>query len=221
MVPRTVWLPVSAAGVHCQFPLESRLLKAQTTSATTLYAKFLKSLDVLASDDLLETSGAKLSTGGPGAMMQTFEEGSGGVLFVDEAYQLVASHSSVAGKQVLDVILGEMDRNHHDIDSDSDDGDSDERNCQKWVVIFAGFKEEFEPFFAHNDGLSSRLPQVLTFRDFSEDRLRNILLGFFEKRFSRHEFEIEGGKDGQILADLGILSKETVRAHALRFTPGI
>ncbi|KAK0673404.1 P-loop containing nucleoside triphosphate hydrolase protein [Cercophora samala] len=171
------------------------------TTVAKLYARFLKSLGVLASDNLIETSGAKLATDGPGAMIKTFNRRSGGVLFVDEAYQLVASHSSVAGKQVLDVILGEMDRNHYDSDSDSEVRYSDNRNPPiKWVVIFAGYKQEFEPFFAHNDGLSSRLPQVFTFGDFSDDQLRNILLGFFEKRFSRHSFEIEGGKDGPFVS---------------------
>ncbi|KAK1836439.1 P-loop containing nucleoside triphosphate hydrolase protein [Podospora conica] len=197
------------------------------TTVAKLYAKFLKSLGVLASDDLVETSGAKLATGGPSAVVDLFEDGDGGVLFVDEAYQLVSSHSSVAGKQILDVILGEMDRNHHDSDSDSDDSDSDQSNPQKWVVIFAGYKEEFEPFFAHNDGLSSRLPQILTFGDFSSDQLRNILLGFFAKRFSRHQFEIEGGTDGPFVGAVvrritqgrgrrGFGNARTVRNHFQR-----
>lgn len=149
------------------------------TTVAKLYAEFLKAMGVLKLEDVVETSGVKLASNGPRAMMDIFEDEDGGVLFVDEAYQLVASHSSVAGKQVLDIILNEMDS-----------------SPPKWVIIFAGYKEEFEPFFAHNDGLSSRIPQVLTFEDFSNTQLHSILLSFFKKRFSRHEFEIEGGLDG-------------------------
>lgn len=149
------------------------------TTVAKLYAQFLESMGVLESEDVVETSGVKLASNGPKAIMDIFEQGDGGVLFVDEAYQLVASHSSLAGKQVLDVILGEMDS-----------------NPPRWVVIFAGYKEEFDPFFAHNDGLSSRIPQVLIFEDFSNAQLHSILLSFFQKRFSRHSFEIEGGPDG-------------------------
>lgn len=149
------------------------------TTVAKLYAQFLESMGVLKSKEVVETSGVKLATNGPRDIMKIFERKSGGVLFVDEAYQLVASHSSLAGKQVLDVILSEMDS-----------------RPPKWVVIIAGYKEEFEPFFAHNDDLSSRIPQVLTFEDFSNAQLHSILLGFFQKRFSQLSVEIEGGLDG-------------------------
>lgn len=149
------------------------------TTVAKLYAQFLKAMGVLKLEDVVETSGVKLASSGPRAMLDMFEDRDGGLLFVDEAYQLVSSHSSVAGKQVLDVILSEMDC-----------------NPPRWVIIFAGYKEEFEPFFAHNDGLSSRIPQVLTFEDFSNAQLRSIFLSFFRRRFSRHKFEIEGGIEG-------------------------
>ncbi|CZS74940.1 unnamed protein product [Fusarium graminearum] len=154
------------------------------TTVAKLYAEFLKSMGVLESDDVLETTGAKLGSNGARDIIETFEEGDGGVLFVDEAYQLVATHSSHAGKQVLDVILGEMDK-----------------SPPKWVLIFAGYKEEFEPFFAHNDGLSSRIPQVLTFEDFSNTQLHSILLRFFNTRFAQHRsnIQIEGNPNGRYM----------------------
>jgi len=54
-----------------------------------LYTEFLKSTGVLKSDVVEETSGAKLASGGPRAIIETLKENDGGVLFVDEAYQLV------------------------------------------------------------------------------------------------------------------------------------
>lgn len=154
------------------------------TTVAKLYAKFLKSMGVLESDDVLETTGAKLGSNGARDIIETFEDGYGGVMLVDEAYQLVSSHSSHAGKQVLDVILGEMDK-----------------SPPKWVLIFAGYKEEFEPFFAHNDGLSSRIPQVLSFEDFSNTQLHSILLSFFNTRFAQHrsKVKIEGNPDGRYM----------------------
>ncbi len=103
----------------------------------------------------------------------------GGVLFVDEAYQLISPHASNAGKQVLDIILTEM-----------------EKSTAKWVVIFAGYKNDLEAFFAHNDGLKSRIPYVMDFQDFSETQLHSIFLGLIEKRY-KGRCTIEGGPSGQ------------------------
>jgi len=93
-----------------------------------LYAEFLKSTGVLKSDVVEETSGAKLASGGPGAIIETPKDNDGGVLFVDEAYQLVCQQDWSGMQQVLDIIFGVMESN------------------PRRVVIFAGYKEVFEPF---------------------------------------------------------------------------
>ena len=51
----------------------------------------------------------------------------GGVLFIDEAYQLVSAHASVQGKRILDLILTAM-----------------EDAVGKMAVIFVGYKDEME-----------------------------------------------------------------------------
>ncbi|KAK4205525.1 P-loop containing nucleoside triphosphate hydrolase protein [Triangularia verruculosa] len=149
------------------------------TTVAKLYARFLESMGVLESNYVVNTSGATLVSNGPGAIMNILERGDGGVLFVDEAYQLVAPPSSLAGKQVLDAILDEMDS-----------------HSSRWVVIFAGYKEGFDLFFAQNDALSSRIPYIFTLQDFSDAQIRSLLLNMFQERFTRHSYTIEGGPNG-------------------------
>lgn len=79
----------------------------------------------------------------------------GGVLFMDEAYQLV---KDPVGKQILDLLLKKM-----------------EDGIGKMCVIFAGYKEEMESFFEHNPGLSSRIPWTFNFPNFTEAYLWAIL----------------------------------------------
>ncbi|KAI1362040.1 P-loop containing nucleoside triphosphate hydrolase protein [Xylaria arbuscula] len=157
------------------------------TTVARLYAKFLRSKRVLKSSRVIETSGGVLASKGPNGAIKIFdeeeeeEEEKGGVLFVDEAYQLVADHSSYSGKQVLDIILAEM-----------------ENHAERWVVIFAGYKKDFEPFLAHNEGLSSRIPRMLDFDDFNTQQLYDIMLSLFQKRFKYQKcrYKIEGQPGG-------------------------
>ena len=105
-------------------------------------------------------------------------QGSGGVLFVDEAYQLVSPHASNAGRQALDIILTEM-----------------EKKAGRWTVVFAGYKGDLEAFFAHNEGLQSRVPHVMEFSDFDEAQLRMILLRLIEEMYGGR-MKVEDGPDG-------------------------
>ena len=72
--------------------------------------------------------------------MEGILNAAGGVLFVDEAYQLADGHN-YGGKQVLDFLLAEM-----------------ENNVGKIVFILAGYNKEMEKFFEHNPGIPSRVP---------------------------------------------------------------
>jgi DNA polymerase III delta prime subunit len=105
----------------------------------------------------------------------------GGVLFVDEAYQLTAPHVPNSGRQVLDIILTEI-----------------ENNIGNLVVIFAGYKEELESFFAHNPGLRSRIPHTLPFADFSDQELLQTLVGRIERKYNR-KMRIEDGMNGKYM----------------------
>ncbi|GFP59878.1 protein CfxQ homolog [Trichoderma asperellum] len=105
----------------------------------------------------------------------------GGVLFVDEAYQLTAPHVPNAGRQVLDIILTEI-----------------ENNVGNLVVIFAGYKEELESFFAHNPGLKSRIPHTLQFADFTDQELLQTLVGRIERKY-KGRMRVEDGMHGKYM----------------------
>ncbi|KAF8419087.1 cbxX protein [Tirmania nivea] len=153
------------------------------TTVARLYAQFLHSIGKLETETLkfLETSGAKLCyEGADGAekLIQEILDAGGGVLFVDEAYQLTAPHSSVGGRQALDVLLTEME-NHLD----------------KLVVIFVGYRKELEYFFDHNPGLQSRIIYDLNFEDYTDWELWSIMNGMIKDRFGE-KLTIEEGIDG-------------------------
>lgn len=105
----------------------------------------------------------------------------GGFLFVDEAYQLTAPHVPNAGRQVLDIILTEI-----------------ENNVGNLVVIFAGYKEELESFFAHNPGLKSRIPHTLQFADFTDQELLQTLVGRIERKY-KGRMRVEDGMHGKYM----------------------
>ncbi|KAL1614404.1 hypothetical protein SLS56_012107 [Neofusicoccum ribis] len=181
------------------------------TTVARLYAKLLRALNVLESDTVKETSGAQLASIGPQKTREMLRSigitnndsdddltsgniffsspglrprhsrPSGGVLFVDEAYQLTAPHVSNGGRQALDIILTDM-----------------ENNIGKLVVIFAGYNEELEAFFGHNRGLKSRIPYTLHFEDFGEKELLSILQTRIRERFNGR-MVVEGGLDGKYM----------------------
>ncbi|KAF8462321.1 P-loop containing nucleoside triphosphate hydrolase protein, partial [Kalaharituber pfeilii] len=153
------------------------------TTVARLYARFLHSIGKLASSTVVETSGAKLAYDGPDGLDKMIElllrnEPPGGVIFVDEAYQLTATHSSLQGRQCLDVLLTQM-----------------ENNLDKLVFIFVGYHKEMESFFEHNPGLTSRITYNIDFDDFEDWELCEIMKGMIHRRYDG-KLKVEGGIDG-------------------------
>lgn len=109
---------------------------------------------------------------------EMLEEDGGGVLFVDEAYQLTAPHATSEGRQVLDIILTEM-----------------ENHIGKLVVIFVGYNDEMQSFFEHNPGLASRIPYTLQFADFEDVELWNILRDSIERKYDK-KMLVDGDMEG-------------------------
>lgn len=153
--------------------------KGKTTVAR-IYASYLFNSGCLSGAKVVETSGAKLAAEGPSTAkdMIDYLASNGGVLFVDEAYQLVSDHSMTAGRQILDIILTEM-----------------ENHIGRLVIIFAGYNTEMESFFEHNPGLVSRVPYTLQFTDFNEAELWTILRDNIDRKY-QGRMKIEDGMDG-------------------------
>lgn len=90
---------------------------------------------------------------------KVLESALGGVLFIDEAYTLSASHNSKNdfGLEAINEILKFMEDHRKDI-----------------VIIFAGYTNDMMKFLEMNDGLKSRIPNSFTFDDYTMDELIEI-----------------------------------------------
>lgn len=98
-------------------------------------------------------------------MLDDVLEDGGGVVFVDEAYQL-SSGNSPGGRAVLDFLLAEV-----------------ENLTGKIVFILAGYSKQMESFFAHNPGFPSRFPIEMKFDDYSDKELLRIMKYQLDMKF--------------------------------------
>ncbi|KAI1266292.1 ATPase [Xylariaceae sp. FL1019] len=150
------------------------------TTVARLYAKFLTSMGVIAGVCFKETSGSKLANIGVSGTEQLVQEvldDGGGVIFIDEAYQL-SSGNSPGGRAVLDYLLAEV-----------------ENLNSKVVFILAGYAKQMETFFAHNPGFPSRFPHELKFDDYTDDELLRILESKINAKYSGR-MKVEDGSQG-------------------------
>ncbi|EFR04011.1 cbbX protein [Nannizzia gypsea CBS 118893] len=151
------------------------------TTVARLYAHFLASLGAISGREVEETTGSKLADSGIEGCEEHIERLSkkgGGILFIDEAYQLTADHSSRGGLQALDYLLTEA-----------------ENLVGKVVFVVAGYNKEMETFFGHNPGLRSRFPYTIQFSDFGDDDLMRIFALKVEKKW-QGRMEVEKGPGG-------------------------
>eukprot|EP00798_Chlamydomonas_sp_ICE-L_P020756 gene20756-27576_t len=138
------------------------------TTVARHYSTFLAQVEVVPEDALfVELSGAELVNRGVTYMKEKLaevKEAGGGVLFVDEAYQLVSDR---VGRQVLDFILPLAE------------GLASEYGPLVW--LFAGYTKDMDSLFEHNVRLPSRFPLRFAFKDYSDKELELIFRGLMEK----------------------------------------
>jgi ATPase family associated with various cellular activities (AAA)/AAA lid domain len=152
------------------------------TTVARHYANFLTSVQVISGDSFVETTGSRLANDGVPGIKKTIEgvvNAGGGVIFVDEAYQLTSQHNA-QGNQVLDFMLAEM-----------------ENRVGTVVFILAGYNKEMEKFFEHNPGLTSRVPYRLQFKDYTDAELLDMLEKLIEKTYTgNRKMTVEEGIGG-------------------------
>ena len=105
--------------------------------------------------------------------LKAIEDADGGILFIDEAYQLYQPNDSRdPGKFVIEALMIAL----------SDDSRRD------WMLILAGYPDKMLRMFEMNPGLRSRIPlsNDYIFDDFSVDQLMEIALNYFD----RHQFSL-------------------------------
>lgn len=90
---------------------------------------------------------------------EKFEEATGGILFIDEAYALATSEENPRdfGKEAIDTLVQEMENRRDNV-----------------IVIFAGYEKEMQFFMDRNPGLGSRISYKLNFEDYSSKELLEI-----------------------------------------------
>ena len=141
------------------------------TTVARLMGKILYSMGALPSPKVIEVDKSKLIGQYQGTTeaitSHVLDSAMGGILFIDEAYQLTANQFGGGyGKDALEVLLKRLE---------------DDRG--KFVCIAAGYSYEMQSFIHSNSGIPSRFPERnwITFEDYNPDELFQIFMIFARK----------------------------------------
>lgn len=152
------------------------------TVVARLLGKIFKAMGLLHSGHVVECRKADLVMGGQTALKTRarLESALDGVFFLDEAYELVETDATGMkfktsyDEEAYTEIMAFMENNRH-------------RVC----VIFAGYNDLMEKFLDANDGMRSRVSEVIRFPDYTEGELVQIM-----KRMAKREgFSFEKDMD--------------------------
>ena len=131
------------------------------TTVARIVAGIFKEIGLLPCGDLFEVGRADLVALYEGhtaeKVREVFRNAKGSVLFIDEAYSLVENAAGAYGDEAINTIVQEMENIRDDT-----------------IVIFAGYPDRMESFFARNPGLRSRVPFSITFKDYSAREMLQI-----------------------------------------------
>lgn len=143
------------------------------TSVARLFAKILKQKGIIKKSNIVEV-GRKNLIGN--AMVSTsevvaaiFESARGGILFIDEAYSLLDDMTGV-GIEAINAIVQEMENRRDNV-----------------IVILGGYKDRMEVFIEQNEGMKSRISDIVEFEDYNDKELYEI----FEKIIKDNEIKVE------------------------------
>ncbi|MBP3039963.1 AAA family ATPase [Bacillaceae bacterium Marseille-Q3522] len=138
------------------------------TTVAKIYAELLKECGVLKRGHLLVTSRSDFVAGYVGQTAiktkKKIREALGGVLFIDEAYSLLAESQGDFAKEVINTLVDEMTK--HD---------------ENLVVILAGYPQEMNQLLHSNPGLVSRFKKFFNFPDYTTEELLAIMRFYAEK----------------------------------------
>lgn len=106
---------------------------------------------------------------------EVLKKAMGGVLFIDEAYYLYKpDNERDYGAEAIEILLQVMENQREDL-----------------VIIFAGYKDRMDRFYASNPGLSSRVANHVDFPDYQPNELVTIAKMMLEEQQYRLTEEAE------------------------------
>ena len=149
------------------------------TKMARIVADILYNMNILKTNKLVEVKRSDLVAGYVGQTAtqtrEVIESALDGVLFIDEAYSLSAGGEKDFGIEAINELVKMMDDNR-----------------DRLVVILAGYSKEMDDFLDKNDGLKSRIPNIIQFPDYEVDQLMQIAQGMYSAQ--RYELD-EAAKD--------------------------
>lgn len=180
-------LPVSSAPLHAMF------LGAPGTGKTTIakmMGLMLRRAGLLSRGHVVVRERATLLGKNYSSesenTLAAIEEAQGGILLIDEAYQLYQpSDPRDPGKFVIETLLTSL-------------ADKTKRD---WMLILAGYPEEMQHLFDMNPGLKSRIPDanIYKFEDFTEFELMRIAKDYLH----RHQYKLSPAAESSLSVRIG------------------
>lgn len=139
------------------------------TTVARYMGQILRNLGMLKKGQMVEYTASKLmaevfNDTNRGDFSQVAKKALDGVLFIDEAYQLV-SDTTGRGRAILDAMLPFMENNRRNL-----------------CVIAAGYEDEMKDLVESNPGYESRFTQSVYFENYTGGELCEILLKSLEER---------------------------------------
>ena len=139
------------------------------TTVARLISNILYNLKYIKQNKLIEVSAKDLIAEYVGQTsvktMNVIEKALGGVLFIDEAYQLADKNNQNSyNADAIATLIKQMEDKRDDL-----------------VVIFAGYTKEMQDFLDSNSGIVSRIGYTLTFDDYTNKELIDIFKVFATK----------------------------------------
>jgi AAA+ superfamily predicted ATPase len=124
------------------------------TTMARIIAKLFHALGLLPRAEVHEVPVAEILTtavGGTGlAMLAALKDARGGVLYLDEAHQLLGGN----GKEAIDALVPFAENNRHDT-----------------VIILSGYADQMTQLLNSDPGLKGRFASPVTFQDYTTDEL--------------------------------------------------
>lgn len=154
-------------GLYNRMPPMHMVFTGNPGTGKTTIAKYLgeiyHSIGVLSSGHVVETERTKLVGEYIGVTekntLNAIKSASGGVLFIDEAYNLFTDSDNRRdyGMRVIETLLTYLSSEDTDL-----------------IVILAGYTGEMERMLESNPGMKSRFPYIFQFDDYTPDQLMQI-----------------------------------------------